>query len=108
VVGGLVEQQHVGPREERLRQQHPELVAARERAHRVEVAVGGDAEALEQLGRAGLGGVAVLLRDDALQLGEAHAHLVGHLPAKSCSFSCIAVPEALLPMSTTSRMRWSS
>jgi hypothetical protein len=37
-----------------------------------------DVEALQQRRRIALGGVAVFLADDALELTEAHALLVGH------------------------------
>ena len=39
----------------------------------------GDVEALEQDGGVALGGVAVLFADDALELAEAHAVVVGHV-----------------------------
>ena len=38
-----------------------------------------DVEALQQDRRVALGGVAVLFADDALELAEAHAVLVGHV-----------------------------
>ena len=51
VVGRLVEQQDVGAAEEHLRDEDAQLVAGRQGAHRVLVALGREPEAHEQLGR---------------------------------------------------------
>ena len=78
VVGRLVEQQRLGMAEERLRQQHADLLAALQLAHRALVQRVGDVEPLQQHGGIALGGVAVLFADDALELAEAHAVLIRH------------------------------
>ena len=62
MVGGLVEQQHVGVGGQHLREQHAQLEAARERRRGSRCCSAGDAEALEDLGRARLERVAVLVR----------------------------------------------
>ena len=79
MVGRLVEQQRLGMAEERLRQQHAHLLAALQLGHRPLVQRVGDVEALQQNGGVALGRVAVLLADDALELAETHAVLVGHV-----------------------------
>ena len=73
VVGGLVEQQHVGLGEERLGEQDAQPEAARELAHRPLVAGVLDAEAGEQSGGLWLRLVAAQLGDRELELGEALA-----------------------------------
>ncbi len=78
MVGRLVEQERLGMSEERLRQQHAHLLAALQLAHRPLVKLVGDVEPLQQNRRIALRGVAVLVADDALELAEAHAVLVGH------------------------------
>ncbi len=70
VVGRLVEQKHVGPAEEHLREQHAQLEAARERRERHEVLPHRDAEALEDEARARLQRVAVVRADDLFELGD--------------------------------------
>ena len=65
--------------EERLRDQHADLLAALQLGHFALVQFVRDVEALEQDGGIGLGLVAVLFADDALQLAQAAAVLVGHL-----------------------------
>ena len=72
VVGRLVQQQHVGIREQRLRQQHAQLPARRHFAHRQVVQVDGDFQAQQQLAGARLGGVAVVFGELGLQVGGAH------------------------------------
>ena len=79
VVGRLVEEQRRGRAEERLRQQHAHLLAALQFGHRPLVQRVGDVETLQQHRRVALGGVAVLLADDALELAEPHAVLVRHV-----------------------------
>ena len=79
VVGGLVEEQRLGLAEERLGEEHAELQAAGELAHRPVVLRHRDAEPGEQLGRVRLGGIAVLLGDDVLELAEALSLGVGDL-----------------------------
>jgi hypothetical protein len=59
VVGRLVEQQHVGRACQHLRQQHAQLEAAGQRGERLPVHLGGQAETLEDGGRARLRRVAV-------------------------------------------------
>ena len=71
MVRGLVEEQHVGRGGQHLRQQHAQLEAAGERGQRLAVHLGGDAEPLEDVAGARLGGVAVVPRDRFLELGEA-------------------------------------
>ena len=68
-----------GVAEQRLGQQHPHLLAALQLAHRPFVQRLGDVETLEQNGGVALGGVAVLVADDAFELAEAHALLVGQV-----------------------------
>ena len=79
VVGGLVEQERGGRSEERLRQQHPHLLAALQLGHLALVQFVGDVEALQQHGGIALGGVAVLLADDPFELAQPHAVLVRHV-----------------------------
>ena len=79
VVGGLVEEQGFGLAEEGLGEQDADLLAALQLAHFALVQGLGDVEAVEQDGGVGLGGVAVLVADDAFELAEAHAVVVGHL-----------------------------
>ena len=64
--------------EERLRQQHANLLAALQFVHRPLVQMVRDIEPLQQNRRIALRRVAVLFADDALELAEAHAVLVGH------------------------------
>jgi hypothetical protein len=77
VVGGLVQEQGLGIAEQGLGQQHTHLLAALELAHGTLVQVFGNAQAGEQDGRVAFGGVAVLVRHDALQLAQAHPVRVG-------------------------------
>ncbi len=79
VVGRLVEQQHVGPREQRLREQHAQLQARRDLAHRQVVLRLVDARVDQDRAGARLGRVAVVLRDLAFELGRPHVVLVGGL-----------------------------
>src|SRR5687767_13763263 len=79
MVRRLVEQQRLWMTEQRLRQQHADLLAALQLRHRPLVQCVRDVQALEQDGRVALGRVAVLFPDDAFQLAEAHAVVIGHL-----------------------------
>ena len=79
MVRRLVEQQRRGVAEQRLRQQHPHLLAALQFRHRPLVQLVGDVEALEQDRGVRLRLVAVFLADDALEFAEAHAVGVGHV-----------------------------
>jgi hypothetical protein len=76
---GLVEQQDVRVGEQGLGQQHAQLPARRDFAHRAVVLLGGDADAVQQLAGAGLGGVAVVLGEVAFQLGRLHVVVLGRL-----------------------------
>ena len=96
VVRGLVEQEHVGLAEEHLRDEHAELVAGGQGVHPVLVLLDGDAEAFEELGRLGLGHVAVFFGDDALELAEPEAHLVGDLAREEHVLLLHRVPEGLV------------
>ena len=62
----------------------------------VVVLLGRDAEADEELGRLALGDVAVLFGDDALELAEADADLVGHLAGEEALLLLHRVPERLV------------
>ncbi len=77
VVGRLVEQQDVGVGEQRLGEQHAQLPARGDLAHRAVVQLGGDAHAEQQLAGARLGGVAVVFADLALELGGVHVVVLG-------------------------------
>ena len=78
VIGRLVEQHHVGIREQRLREQHAQLPARRHGAHRAEVQRLGNADGEQQLAGRGFGGVAVELRELALELGGVQAFGLAH------------------------------
>jgi hypothetical protein len=75
VVGRLVEQQHVRIGEQRLAQQHAQLPAGCDFAHRAGVLFGRNADAEQQFSGACFGGVAVVLGELALQFGRAHVVL---------------------------------
>ena len=79
VVRRLVQQQRLGMPEERLRQQHAHFLAALQLRHLSLVQRVADIEPLQKHRRIAFGGVAVLFADDALQLSQAHARLMGHL-----------------------------
>ena len=81
VVRRLVEQQRRRVAEERLRQQHPHLLSALQLRHRLPVQRVRDVEPLQEDRRVAFGRVSVFLADDALELAEAHAVLVGHVRA---------------------------
>ena len=68
-----------GSAEQRLREQHAHLLSALQLGHRPLVQRVGDVEALQQNRRVALGRVAVLVADDALELAEAHAVVVGQV-----------------------------
>ena len=78
VVGGLVEEERFGLAEEGLGQQDADLLAALELSHLALVELFADVEAVEQDGGVGLGGVTVLVADDAFEFAEAHAVGIGH------------------------------
>ena len=71
VVGGLVEEQHVGLGGEHLGEQHAQLEAAGEGREQVAVDLGRDAEPFEHLARPGFQGIAVVAEDQVLHLGVA-------------------------------------
>ena len=96
MVGGLVEEQHVGLAEEHLGDENAQLVAGGQAAHLVAVLVGGDAETLEQLGGLALGHVAVLLGDGALELAQADTDLVGDLADQEGFLFVQGLPQALV------------
>ena len=79
MVRRLVEQQRLRVAEERLREQHADLLAALEFGHLALVQVVRNVETLQQDGGVALGRVAVLFADDALELAEAHAVVVGQV-----------------------------
>ena len=72
VVGRLVEQQHVGRREQRLREQHAQLQAGRQFTHRAVVFVFVDARVDQDAAGARLGGIAAVLRELAFELSGFH------------------------------------
>ena len=77
VVGGLIEQQHVGLREQRLRQQHAQFQPGRHFAHRSVVKRLGNAGVGEDAAGARLGVVAAVLREYSFQLGGPHVVRIG-------------------------------
>ena len=77
VVGRLVEQQRLRMAEQGLRQQDADLLPALEFAHQPVVQVLADIEPLQQHGGVALGRVPVLFADDAFELAQAHAVLIG-------------------------------
>ncbi len=79
VVGGLVQEERLGLAEEGLGEEHAELVAAGDLPHQPGVVALGDAQSGEQGGGIGLGGVAVLLGDDGLQICQAVAVVIGEI-----------------------------
>ena len=79
MVGGLVEQQRGRAAEQRLRQQHAHLLAALQLAHLPFVQRGFHTQAVEQHRGVGFRRVAAFFADDAFELAEAHAVLVGQL-----------------------------
>ena len=76
VIRRLVEQQDVRVREQRLRQQHAQLPAWRDIAHRALMQVNGDTGAQQQFARARFGRVAVVFGNLAFQLGRLHVVVV--------------------------------
>ena len=72
VVGGFIEQQHVGSREQRLREQHAQLEAGRQFAHRPVMLRFVDAGVDQDAAGARFGGVAAVLRKLALEFGRPH------------------------------------
>ena len=76
VVRRFVQQQRLRMAEQRLSQQHADLLAALQLGHLALVQLVRDVEALEQNRGVGLGGVTVLLADDAFQLAQPHPIVV--------------------------------
>ena len=72
VIGRLVQQHDVGIGEQYLRQQHAQLPARRNRAHRTKVLFDRNAHAMQQLACARLGGIAAEFGVARLQIGRAH------------------------------------
>jgi hypothetical protein len=81
VVRRLVEQQRLRVAKQRLREQDADFLAAGDFAHLLLVQLVGDVEPLQQDRGVTLGGVAVLVADDALELAEPHAIVIGHVGA---------------------------
>jgi hypothetical protein len=78
MVRRLVEQQRLGMPEQGLRQQHAHLLSPLQLPHRSLVQLVSDVETLEQNRGVAFRCVAVLVSDDAFELAEPHAVLVGH------------------------------
>ena len=78
VVGRFVEQQDIRIREQRLCQQHTQLPARRDIAHRAIMLLYRNADADQQFAGARLGGVAVHFREGNFQFGHFHAVFVAH------------------------------
>ena len=98
MVRRLVEEQRLRMTEEGLRQENPDLLAALKLGHRPLVKLIGNIEALKEDGRVALGAVAVFLPDDALELAEAHAVLVGERGLRVQDFARLeGVPEPAVP-----------
>jgi hypothetical protein len=99
VVGGLVEEQRLRLAEERLGEQYPELERAGDLPHQPGVVGLGHAETGEQGRGVGLGGVAVLLGDDGLEIGEAVAVVVSEVGLVEEAFLFLKRrPEHLVPL----------
>ena len=79
VVGRLVEKQDVRVREQRLREQHAQLPARRDGAHRSFVQRLGDADAEQQLAGARFRRVAVLLGERRFELGGPDVVVLGRV-----------------------------
>ena len=77
VVGGLVEQQHVGRRHQRARQVQAHAPAARERGHRALLDLGREPQAVQQLPRARGAVVAAHFLQPVVRLGHRLPVLVG-------------------------------
>ena len=77
VVGGLVEDQHVGRRQQEASQREPHPPAAGQLLHAAIGVAGGEPEAGEHPVGLGLDGVAAELLEAALELAVAGDHLVG-------------------------------
>jgi hypothetical protein len=77
VVGGLIQQQHIGLGEQRLCQQHAQLEARSNFTHGAEVQLSGDSGISENGGGARLRGVAVVLGESGLELGGFHVVGIG-------------------------------
>ena len=65
--------------EQRLREQHADLLSALQLRHLAMVQRVRNIEALQKNRGVAFGGVAVFFADDTLELAEAHAGFVGHL-----------------------------
>ena len=79
VVRRFVQQKGLRMSEQGLRQENADLLSALQLGHLAIVQRLRDVEALEQDGGVAFGAVAVLFADDAFELAEAHAVLVGHV-----------------------------
>ena len=77
VVRGLVEKQRIGMTKERLGQQNAHFLVALQLCHRPLVQLAPNVEPFEQHRGVALRRVAVFFADDAFELAEAHAVLVG-------------------------------
>ena len=71
IVGRLVEQQRLGVAEERLGEQHADLLAALQLGHLALVQLVGNVEPLQQHGGVRLGLVAVLVAHNTFEFAEA-------------------------------------
>ena len=78
VVGRFVQQQHIRIGEQRLGQQHTQLPAGGDFAHRAEVLFQRNAETEQQFTGAGFGGVAVHFRELAFQFADFHPVFFAH------------------------------
>ena len=79
VVGRFIEEQDVRVREQRLRQQHAQLPAGCDRAHRAIVLVHRNADAGQQFAGACLGSIAIVLGELRFEVGGLHVILVGRI-----------------------------
>ena len=77
VVGGLIQQQNIGIREQGLRQQHPQLPARGDFAHGAKMLVYWNPRPHQQLSRAGFGSVAIVLGKFTFELGGVHVVVFG-------------------------------
>ena len=79
IVGGLVEQQYVRIREQRLCEQYPELPARGNLAHGSMVLTDRDTDALQEVTGARFCGISVHFREFDLKMGDKNALFVTHL-----------------------------
>ena len=106
VVGRLVEEQHVRPAEEHLREEHAQLEAAGERRERLAMHGDRDAEPLEDGAGARLERVAVVRGDPVLELGQARR--VGHALGDEAPLLGVRAETSSSPAIATSRIGSSS